>query len=152
MPLQVVRSFQQPLLMIVVNFIIGLAIVLSIVGILYGVGLLSLKISDEYDESPDFIEIIVHGLIGLALIGILLLVSLLIYLLGEYVAGEVTKLITELKSIGGKVSDKVTKIKLAETIANIRKIKSAKKIKEQHLSAMMMTYELLSELKQSIKK
>jgi hypothetical protein len=74
--------------MIVVNFIIGLAIVLSIVGILYGVGLLSLKISNEYDESPDFIEIIIHGLIGLALIGILLLVSLLIYLLGEYVVNK----------------------------------------------------------------
>ena len=74
--------------MIVVNFIIGLAIVLSIVGILYGVGLLSLKISDEYDESPDFIEIIVHGLMGLALIGILLLVSLLICLLGEYVVNK----------------------------------------------------------------
>jgi hypothetical protein len=74
--------------MIVVNFIIGLAIVAAIVGILYGVGLLSIKISDEYDESPDFIEIIVHGLIGLALIGILLLVSLLIYLLGEYVVNK----------------------------------------------------------------
>jgi hypothetical protein len=72
--------------------------------------------------------------------------------LSEYVSTEVTKLVEGLKEVGSKISDKVTKIKLAETIANIRKIKSAKKIKEQHLSAMMMTYELLSELKQSIKK
>jgi len=72
--------------------------------------------------------------------------------LSEYVSTEVTKLVEGLKEVGSKISDKVTKIKLAETIANIRKIKSVKKIKEQHLSAMMMTYELLNELKQSIKK
>ena len=72
--------------------------------------------------------------------------------LSEYVSTEVTKLVEGLKEVGSKISDKVTKIKLAETIANIRKIKSVKKIKEQHLSAMMMTYELLKELKESIKK
>ena len=72
--------------------------------------------------------------------------------LSEYVSNEVTKLVEGLKEVGSKISDKVTKIKLAETIANIRKIKSVKKIKEQHLSAMMMTYELLNELKQSLKK
>ena len=72
--------------------------------------------------------------------------------LNEYVSNEVTKLVEGLKEVGSKISDKVTKIKLAETITNIRKIKSVKKIKEQHLSAMMMTYELLSELKQSINK
>jgi hypothetical protein len=72
--------------------------------------------------------------------------------LSEYVSTEVTKLVERLKEVGSKISDKVTKIKLAETITNIRKIKSVKKIKEQHLSAMMMTYELLKELKESIKK
>ena len=72
--------------------------------------------------------------------------------LSEYVSTEVTKLVEGLKEVGSKISDKVTKIKLAETIANIKKIKSVKKIKEQHLSAMMMTYELLKELKESIKK
>jgi hypothetical protein len=72
--------------------------------------------------------------------------------LSEYVSTEITKLVEGLKEVGSKISDKVTKIKLAETIANIRKIKSVKKIKEQHLSAMMMTYELLNELKESIKK
>jgi len=72
--------------------------------------------------------------------------------LNQYVNEEVTKLVDSLKEVGSKISDKVTKIKLAETISNVRKIKSVKKIKEQHLSAMMMTYELLSELKESIKK
>ena len=72
--------------------------------------------------------------------------------LKEYVNEEVNTLSEGLKEVGSKISDKVTKIKLAETISNIRKIKSVKKIKEQHLSAMMMTYELLKELKESIKK
>jgi len=72
--------------------------------------------------------------------------------LNQYVNEEVTKLVDSLKEVGSKISDKVTKIKLAETISNVRKIKSVKKIKEQHLSAMMMTYELLGELKESIKK
>lgn len=72
--------------------------------------------------------------------------------LNEYVFNEVSKLIESLKSVGSKISDKVTKIKLAETITNIKKIKSVKKIKEQHLSAMMMTYELLNELRNSLNK
>lgn len=67
--------------------------------------------------------------------------------LNAFVNKEVSSLVESLKEVGSKISDKVTKIKLAETISNIKKIKSAKKIKEQHLSAMMMTYELLNELK-----
>jgi len=72
--------------------------------------------------------------------------------LSEYVNNEVSNLITNLKEIGLKITDKVTKIKLAETISNIKKVKSVKKIKEQHLSALMMSYELVKELKESIKK
>jgi hypothetical protein len=55
--------------------------------------------------------------------------------LNEYVSNEISKLVADLKEVGSKISDKVTKIKLAETISNIRKVKSVKKIKEQHLSA-----------------
>jgi hypothetical protein len=72
--------------------------------------------------------------------------------LNEYLSNEVLKLTTQLKEVGSKITDKVTKIKLAETIANIKKIKAAKKIKEEHLSAMMMTYELLNELKNASSK
>lgn len=72
--------------------------------------------------------------------------------LKEYVNGEVNKLSEGLKEIGSKVSDKVTKIKLAETISNIKKIKSVKKLRESHLSALMMSYELLKELKDSLNK
>ena len=72
--------------------------------------------------------------------------------LNAYVSEEVSKLVGGLKEVGSKITDKVTKIKLAETIANIRKIKSAKRVKEEHLSAMMMTYELLGELKNGLNK
>lgn len=71
--------------------------------------------------------------------------------LNSYVGNEITKLVANLKEVGGKLTDKVTRIKLAETIANVNKIKSVKKIKEEHLSAMMMTYELLGELKNTLK-
>ena len=72
--------------------------------------------------------------------------------LKEYVNEEVNTLSEGLKEVGSKISDKVTKIKLAETIANIRKIKSVKKLRESHLSALMMSYELLKELKESLNK
>jgi hypothetical protein len=72
--------------------------------------------------------------------------------LNQYVSNEVTKLVNNLKEVGGKLTDKVTRIKLAETISNVNKIKSVKKIKEEHLSAMMMTYELLGELKNTLNK
>ncbi len=72
--------------------------------------------------------------------------------LKEYVNNEVNTLSEGLKEVGSKVSDKVTKIKLAETISNIKKIKSVKKLKESHLSALMMSYELLKELKDSLNK
>ncbi len=72
--------------------------------------------------------------------------------LNQFVNTEVTNLVESLKEVSTKISDKVTKIKLTETISNIKKIKSVKKIKEQHLSAMMMTYELVNELKNNINK
>jgi len=71
--------------------------------------------------------------------------------LSEYVNGEVANIVKSLGEVSGKITDKVTKIKLAETIANIKKVKSVKRIKEEHLSALMMTYELINELKQKLK-
>ena len=72
--------------------------------------------------------------------------------LKEYVNNEVNTLSEGLKSVGSKINDKVTKIKLAETISNIKKIKTVKRLRESHLSALMMSYELLKELKESLNK
>ena len=74
--------------MIVVNFLIGLAIVAAIVGILYGIGTFSLKKSGDYDKNTGFIEIMLHGVLGLALIAICFLISFLIYLLGLAVTNK----------------------------------------------------------------
>ena len=71
--------------MIVVNLIMGLVIVGSVIAILYGIGLWSLKKSGDYDKNTDFIEIMINGLLGLALIAICVLILLLIYALGEVV-------------------------------------------------------------------
>ena len=72
--------------------------------------------------------------------------------LKEYVNNEVNTLSEGLKAVGSKINDKVTKIKLAETISNIKKIKTVKRLRESHLSALMMSYELLKELKESLNK
>ena len=77
--------------MIVVNFIVGLLIVATIIGTLYGIGLFTLKRSGDYDGNTDFIEIMLHGLLGLALIAICVLVLLLIYALGKSVVNELFK-------------------------------------------------------------
>ena len=74
--------------MIVVNFLMGLAIVAAIVGILYGIGLFSLKKSGGYDKNTDFIDIMLHGVLGLALIAICMLVLFLIYVLGDAVVNK----------------------------------------------------------------
>jgi len=72
--------------------------------------------------------------------------------LNQYVSKEVTFIVESLKEVSNKISDKVTKIKLTETLNNIKKIKSVKKIKEEHLSALMMSYELINELKNASSK
>ena len=74
--------------MIIVNFLIGLAIVAAIVGILYGIGTFSLKKSGDYDKNTDFIEIMLNGLLGLALIAICVLILLIIYLIGLVVTNK----------------------------------------------------------------
>ena len=74
--------------MIVVNLIMGLVIVGSVIAILYGIGLSILKKSGDYDKNTDFIEIMLHGVLGLALIAICFLISFLIYALGEAVTNK----------------------------------------------------------------
>jgi len=71
--------------MIVVNLIMGLVIVGSVIAILYGIGLWSLKKSGDYDKNTDLAEIMLNGLLGLALIAICVLILFLIYALGEAV-------------------------------------------------------------------
>lgn len=68
----------------------------------------------------------------------------------DYVSNELPKIVKELKSIQSKVSDKVTKIKLAETIAVLGKLKIGNKISDNQVSSIMLSYELIKELKSKL--
>lgn len=68
----------------------------------------------------------------------------------SYVENEIPNIIKELKSIQSKVSDKVTKIKLAETISVLSKTKIGKVVSDNHVSSLMMSYELIKELKSKV--
>jgi hypothetical protein len=70
----------------------------------------------------------------------------------NHIQSEVNKITQSLNEIGKKITDKVTKIKLVETIGQIKKIKQNKRVKEQHVSALMMAYELIKELKNATQK
>lgn len=68
----------------------------------------------------------------------------------DYVSVELPKIIKELKSIQTKVSDKVTKIKLTETISVLGKMKIGNKISDSQVSSIMLSYELIKELKSKV--
>jgi len=67
--------------------------------------------------------------------------------LKNHVITEVKSLTKEFKGISSKINDKVTKIKLAETINQLSKIGNSQKIKDNHITSLIMCYELEKELK-----
>ena len=60
---------------------------------------------------------------------------------------ELIKTITELHSMYKGMKDKITKIKLRETINVLKKQKLGKKILDEQVSALMLSYELIKEIK-----
>lgn len=72
--------------------------------------------------------------------------------LSENIKKKVTELKNEFIAISKNINDKVTKIKLAETINQLKKINEAKNIKDSHISAIMISYELKKELLNAIGK
>ena len=66
--------------------------------------------------------------------------------LKNHVVTEVKSLIKEFKGISSKINDKVTKIKLAETMNQLAKIGNSQKIKDNHITSLIMCYELEKEL------
>lgn len=68
----------------------------------------------------------------------------------DYASVELPKIIKELKSIQTKIKDTVTKIKLAETISVLGKMKFGNKISDNHVSSIMLSYELIKELKSKV--
>ena len=66
---------------------------------------------------------------------------------GDYFEKELIRTITELYDLYKGMNDKITKIKLRETINVLKKQKIGKKITDEQVSALMMSYELVKEIK-----
>ena len=66
--------------------------------------------------------------------------------LKEFIAAEVVKVKTILKSHLRQVNDKITKIKLTEAISHTDMASKGKYVKDSHVVALMRYYELIKEL------
>jgi hypothetical protein len=66
---------------------------------------------------------------------------------GEYFENQLIETITKLHSLYTGMNDKITKIKLRETINVLKKQKLGKKITDEQVSALMISYELIKEIK-----
>lgn len=66
---------------------------------------------------------------------------------GEYYKSELKKVVTELHSLYTTINDAVTKIKLKETINVLKKQRIGKKVTDEQVSALMISYELVKEIK-----
>ena len=64
----------------------------------------------------------------------------------EYYTHQLKEVITQLVKQHKEVKDKVTKIKLKETINVLRKTKIGRVVSDNQVSAMMIAYELISEI------
>lgn len=66
---------------------------------------------------------------------------------GEYYSNQLKSVVTELHSIHKSMEDKVTQIKLRETINVLKAQKIGKKVTDEQVSSLMMAYELIKEIK-----
>jgi hypothetical protein len=65
---------------------------------------------------------------------------------GEYYDSQLKKVVTELHKLHSEINDKITKIKLKETINVLKQQKIGKKITDEQVSALMISYELIKEI------
>jgi hypothetical protein len=74
--------------MVVLNFIVGLVVMVMPFLIVYLLGIFILKIKGEYDENTDYVEIFIHGLLGLLIAVVGLLLICFIYISGESIVNS----------------------------------------------------------------
>ncbi len=67
--------------------------------------------------------------------------------LKSYTQVESRRLAKEITQRLGKISDTVVRIKLTEVVSQLKKVEKAAVIKENHMTAMLIGYEILKELK-----
>lgn len=65
----------------------------------------------------------------------------------DYYKSELKEVVTQLHSLYGGISDKVTKIKLKETINQLKKVRVERKVSDNQVSALMIAYEIINEIK-----
>ena len=68
----------------------------------------------------------------------------------DYISIELPNIIAELKAIKVKVQDRVTTIKLSETISVLESMKIGKTVTDNNVSSIMLSYELIKELKSKV--
>jgi hypothetical protein len=69
----------------------------------------------------------------------------------DYFSIELKKSINELSDLNKKISDKVTNIKLNETISVLKSQKLGKSVSDEQVSVLMLSKELVKELKSKLK-
>ena len=65
---------------------------------------------------------------------------------GEYYSNELKNVVVELHSIHKNMNDKITKIKLKETINVLKSQKIGKKVTDEQVSSLMLAFELIKEI------
>jgi hypothetical protein len=65
----------------------------------------------------------------------------------KYVTEQASTVLVEIKSVLHKVNNKVTKIKLQEVISQLQKMQKISVVKENHITAMLIAYQIVQELK-----
>ncbi len=70
--------------------------------------------------------------------------------LNIFIDEQVNKVSSELKECLSKIDSDVIKIKLSETVKQIEKVKDTKAVKDNHVTVLLLAYELLKEVKSKI--
>lgn len=66
--------------------------------------------------------------------------------LRSFVHGESKRLVKEFKIMSSVIRDKVIRIKLSEVVSQLEKIQTSQSIKENHMTALLIAYEILKEI------
>lgn len=69
----------------------------------------------------------------------------------DYLKTEIPTIVENLQKLNKKINDKVTNIKLKETISLLKNMKFGRKINESQVTTIMLSYELIKELQKRVK-
>lgn len=69
----------------------------------------------------------------------------------DYYSSALKNMIVELNSVGKKICDKVTSIKLKETVSVLKSQKIGRSVTDNQVSVLLLAHELLKELKTKVK-